>query len=129
MAKLVLLSNHSDLYEALCVKASLDAAGLFTFIPDQHVAGSNWAGGTTLLNIRLLVMDTQLEEARGITGKPNLPPSDAVMLCPQCGSSKTAHNVNIFLAALTILTMATPVTAKTKRFICLSCKHRWVKNL
>ncbi len=127
MAKLVLLRTCSDVYEALCIKAALDAADLFCLIPDQHISATNWGGGATIGKVRVLVMDADINAAKSMLNEQNLPQSDAVAPCPQCGSVKTTRRSNILLSFLSAL-MTIPAAARTKNNLCHDCKHRWKKR-
>lgn len=124
MSKLVLLNKYNDVYEALCVKTSLEAAGLYALVPDYHTSSTNWAGGVTLGNVRVLVLESELQAAHEITDQQQLPASEATAPCPKCSSTRTSQMVNLFSAAIAII-LFTPAIKRSKNFVCHDCKNRW----
>ena len=124
MSKLVLLNIYNDAYEALCVKASLEAAGLYAFVPDYYAASSNWYGGGPIGNIRLLVLDTELQAAQKLLDQQQLPASEAVAPCPKCSSTRTSQMANFLSGAIAVFFLI-PAIQRTKHFICHDCKNRW----
>ncbi|MCF6292646.1 MAG: hypothetical protein L3J04_04540 [Robiginitomaculum sp.] len=119
-----MLNIYNDVYEALCVKASLEAAGLYALVPDYHTSSTNWAGGVTLGNVRLLVLETELQAAHEITDQQQLPASEAAAPCPKCSSTKTSQMVSLLEVAIAIILLI-PAIRRTKHFICHDCKNRW----
>jgi len=128
LAKLVLFSTYSDVYQALCAKAALDAAGLFVMVPDQNAGQTNWPGVATLGNVRLLVLDEDVEAARAILDDEALPKRDAVSICPVCSSTRISRFANPVFGFLTAFLIGIPGALHTHRYVCHDCKHRWKKD-
>jgi hypothetical protein len=95
----ITVGNYPDLASAQLAQSILDGEGIFTNIPDEHLAGIDWQMGTALHGVRLQVPPEDAERARELLSSvfpatqdeaewEKLPASDATEeVCPSCGSN------------------------------------------
>lgn len=95
---MITVGNYPDLASARLAQSVLDAEGLFTNIPDEHLAGLDWQMGTALHGIRLQVAPEDVERAtqllttafavdhHDVSETQAGEAAPAADLCPACGS-------------------------------------------
>ena len=60
------IANYPDLASARLAQSLLEAEGIHSFIPDEHLAGIDWQMGTALKGIRLQVGPEEEEAAKAL---------------------------------------------------------------
>jgi ribosomal protein S27AE len=142
---LITVGNYPDLASAQLAQSLLEAEGIPSSIPDQHLAGLDWRLTGGLGGVRLQVAPELAEAAIALLAQTpdfedseldqlaedSAPPSDHDA-CPSCGSSSVASEASRRRAkALTmlffpVLLLVWPfLAATTRRLQCSTCGHTW----
>ncbi|HUF18373.1 MAG TPA: DUF2007 domain-containing protein [Thermoanaerobaculia bacterium] len=137
------IANFPDLASAQLARSLLEAEGIPTSVPDEHLAGIDWRLGTAIQGIRLQVPSDRADEARQLLAAtlvdfqgPDDTRSEVEVegdrdLCPACGSDHigpAAWKRRLKAATLLfpILLFAWPLLVSgNKELLCLSCGHTW----
>lgn len=124
---LVTIATYSLPHEAHVARASLEAAGIYAFIANEHTIGVQWFYSNALGGVRLMVAQRDVELALSILntdfseelGK-EMPIDESV--CPACGSTDVeAHTIGAKSAFLTILLLGFPLLFVKHGIRCRNC--------
>lgn len=87
----IVVQSFSFPYEAQIAKTQLEAAGIPARIENEHTINMDWLYSNTLGGVRLLVLESDLEEARTLLAqdfsKELQQQFGLSENCPNCGSS------------------------------------------
>ena len=126
MAGLIALSTYYDLPAAIVHRSLLDQHGIPAFLFDRHMGGVSWVHLPALRGMRLMVLERDLEVARGILGdlseRIDVPEDEH---CPDCGSDDIFRPASWLLGLFTVLTVGPPLLVRSRRRHCRSCGHDW----
>ena len=134
------VATFPDLISAQLAQSLLDAEGIESSIPDEHLAGIDWQMTTALHGIRLQVAPDDLPSAAALLSPgevvdPESPEEAAAEgqneHCPQCGSDlmgpgrwrRRAKALTMFMPLLILLWPL--VTTLGPAFECLKCGRLW----
>lgn len=92
---MIIIARFSFPHEAHIAKASLEAAGIKSYIADEHTVNAQWLYSNALGGVRLLVSENDAEEAcqllnsdfsQSVENEADII-SDVTTTCPFCGSN------------------------------------------
>lgn len=72
----VTVTVPGDLPSAQLVAARLEAQGIPSFVPDEHMAGQAWHLSPAMRGVRVQVPSHRLDDARAVLGAPPEPTHD-----------------------------------------------------
>jgi len=94
---LVLARSFRGLLEAHLAKASLDSAGIESFLADDNMVAMDWFRSDAIGGVKLLVRETDMADATAVLNQPAPESFDIEGVgeyrqphCPQCGSSEVS---------------------------------------
>ncbi|MDW6094280.1 DUF2007 domain-containing protein [Vibrio rhizosphaerae] len=91
---MVVIARFSFPHEAQIAKASLDCAGIASYIADEHTVNTQWLYSNAMGGVRLMVAEDDAEEAIQILNSDfsqsvdhELVTESVKDVCPHCGSA------------------------------------------
>ena len=112
--------------EAHLVKGQLEAAGIFAVLRNEFTVGVDWGLSNALGGVQVQVSESDVEEAREVLGISANPAEENSVVCPSCGSKRTAPlTLSRRIALFSLFMFSIPIPFSRNRFQCLDCHHKW----
>ena len=134
------IANYPDLVSAQLAQSLLEAEGIESSIPDEHLAGVDWRMSTALHGIRLQVGPDDAEEATALLNdgqavdRSEIVPPEREDLCPSCGSdaigpARWRRRLKAATMLFPVLFLVLPIfLAVQPTLVCGACGHRWTDS-
>ncbi|MBB3064899.1 hypothetical protein FHR98_001178 [Limibacillus halophilus] len=133
MPGLATLTTCADLNEARSLRALLEDAGFFVFLPEEHHLSTVWFHEVAT-GVRLQVEADSLQAAQeffqAVQEEISQPDrgthqSNTGSICPACGGADI-HRGRSLLAGIAGLVLAgLPLVLGTRKRLCRRCGHTW----
>ncbi|MET4806334.1 hypothetical protein ABIE63_001491 [Limibacillus sp. MBR-115] len=133
MPGLATLTTCADLNEARSLRALLEDAGFFVFLPEEHHLSTVWFHEVAT-GVRLQVEADSLQAAQeflqAVQEEISQPDrgthqSNTDSICPACGGADI-HRGRSLLAGIAGLVLAgLPLVLGTRKRLCRRCGHTW----
>ncbi|MFW1951724.1 DUF2007 domain-containing protein [Acinetobacter beijerinckii] len=126
----IVVQSFSFPYEAQIAKTQLEAAGIPARIENEHTINMDWLYSNALGGVRLLVLESNLEEARALLAQDfsqELQQQFGLSEnCPNCGSSDIQpYTEGKRPAYLVFLLLGFPLFFYKNRMKCQRCQYFW----
>ncbi|GAL10968.1 hypothetical protein JCM19233_1953 [Vibrio astriarenae] len=127
---MIVVARFSFPHEAHIAKASLESAGIESFIADEHTINTQWLYSNAIGGVRLMVSENHAEEATEILGKDFSESlgyeHESVELnadiCPHCGSNDIVpHTKGKRPAFVVFLLLGFPLFFYKQGYKCNKC--------
>ncbi len=107
---LVVIMRFADVATAMMARATLEAAGIEAFLPEEHLASLNWQYSLALGGIGVQVHQARAEEALSILNSLTAGTELPTDVCPRCGSAelKLLNRTTSSAALVLLLPMSLP---------------------
>lgn len=130
----VIVSTFSQPQEAHVARSALTAAGIESWLSDEHIVSANWMYSNAVGGVKLLVRAEEAETAREVLGttassqpaadETHLGHDQEAIVCPRCGSHDVARRwLGRRLSFLSWLLAGFPVIPALRRTPCHRCGH------
>ena len=125
----VLLQSFSFPYEAQIAKSQLHAFGISARIENEHTINMDWLYSNALGGVRLLVLESDIEEAKQLLDQDYSDAVDDIFnidhpKCPRCQSSEIiAYTKGKKPAFIVLLLFWFPLSKLEHGYRCQSCDH------
>lgn len=126
----IVVQSFSFPYEAQIAKTQLEAAGIPARIENEHTINMDWLYSNALGGVRLLVLESNLEEARALLAQDfsqQLQQQFGLSEnCPNCGSSDIQpYTEGKRPAYLVFLLLGFPLFFYKNGMKCQRCQYFW----
>lgn len=126
----IVVQSFSFPYEAQIAKTQLEAAGIPARIENEHTINMDWLYSNALGGVRLLVLESNLEEARALLAQDfsqELQQQFGLSEnCPNCGSSDIQpYTEGKRPAYLVFLLLGFPLFFYKNGMKCQRCQYFW----
>ncbi|ENW02875.1 DUF2007 domain-containing protein [Acinetobacter beijerinckii] len=126
----IVVQSFSFPYEAQIAKTQLEAAGIPARIENEHTINMDWLYSNALGGVRLLVLESDLEEARTLLAQDfsqELQQQFGLSEnCPNCGSSDIQpYTEGKRPAYLVFLLLGFPLFFYKNGMKCQRCQYFW----
>jgi DNA-directed RNA polymerase subunit RPC12/RpoP len=134
---LITLARFRDPWEAHMFRSRLEAEGVFALVDHQYHIGMNWPWSLALGEVKVEVLDLELEEARSVWQRCRNGAFEIELLdlfgtlddrhCPHCGSRdyRKRRSIAASVRALILVFFLPPLPPMTWVCTCLRCGRRW----
>lgn len=136
MPGLATLATCADMNEARSLRALLEDAGFFVFLPEEHHLSTVWFHEIAT-GVRLQVEADSLEAARefleAVHEESSSLGEQAAALgedlhCPDCGGTDIRHGRSLLAGIAGLLLAGLPLLLGTRKRLCRGCGHVWRDN-
>ncbi|NLN83974.1 MAG: DUF2007 domain-containing protein [Firmicutes bacterium] len=126
---MIVIARFSFPHEAHIAKASLESAGITSFIADEHTVNTQWLYSNAIGGVRLLVAEDDAKEALEILNSDfsesvenEAIPDKLKDVCPNCGSGDlSVHTKGKKLAFLVFILLGFPLFFYKHGYKCNQC--------
>ncbi|GAB6262428.1 putative signal transducing protein [Photobacterium sp. R1] len=126
---MIVVARFSFPHEAHIAKASLDSAGIESYIVDEHTVNTQWLYSNAIGGVRLMVAEGHAEEAVQILNSDfsqsldnGVVTDEAKDVCPNCGSPDlSAHTKGKRPAFLVFIILGFPLFFYRHGYKCNQC--------
>jgi len=120
------IATFSKPEEAHLFRTRLEAAGIPAYVQDEHFVQLDWLYSNAIGGVRVQISDEDIDAARDflVNDAPQAAPDAVDVLCPKCGSGKTAPDeLPRRISFLSLLLFHVPLLFGRHRWKCAACQH------
>jgi len=119
------IATFSKPEEAHLLRTRLESAGIPAFVQDEHLVQLDWLYSNAIGGVRVQIGDDDLDAAKEflVPASPQPCPDAQEVLCPACGSPRTAPDeLPRRIAFLSLLVISFPLLF-SRRWRCADCRR------
>ena len=131
MGDLVVVQSYSFPHEASIARASLENAGIFAEVADEHTINANWLLSNAIGGVKVLVHRDQVDQAQKILAEDRSEELENQFggtkeTCPSCNrQSVEPHTKGKLPAYLVWLLLGFPILFVRHGWRCNDCDEFW----